>query len=398
MRQPLGGIVGLSAVLLVLTSACTGSSGEGGHAGRLLVHDERGSIYTLAPDGTDRVEIAAPPVIGTNVQPTWDPQGRRVVYGSAASDGAAITVVGSGGEEVGSVPVDTAPFYFSWSPSGDILVALAPSADTGIEALLVEVGDRVEVRRLDAGRPFYFVWDPGGDAILSHVGNRRLAEHDLAEDRTVPLEVTPAQFQAPDWEGERRLYAVAGPAGGSLVLEEADGAASDLVEFEGPILFDLAGDLVAFLAPGAGEVLAARQTRVPRALPGVLTVFDLDSGTTTAVSRDPVLSFEWSPDGSKLLFLTADGQASVRWHVWTPTATLDFASFVATTLDATQYFPFFDQYARSATSWSPGSDAFTYAGTAEGGASGIWVQTVAEGAAPTLVDEEGRHATWSGRR
>ena len=85
----------------------------------------------------------------------------------------------------------------------------------------------------------------------------------------------------------------------------------------------------------------------------------------------------------------------MRWRVWTEAGTLDFGPFVATSLDAAEYLPFFDQYARSQSPWSPGSDAFAYAGTSEGGESGIWVQPVEEGVSPVLVAEGGRHVSWS---
>lgn len=383
----------LAALLAV--AACSGtSSGVGEGSGRLLVHDEAGTIFTVLPDGADRIDIVTPAATGTHRQPTWSPDGELIAYASATGGQGEIVVVDSDGEELGRATLDAPPFFISWSPGGDRLITLGSAADLGIEALLTEVGDELEVRRLDAGQPFYFVWDPGGGGILSHVGSGRLALQQL-EGAPEPLDRTPARFQAPDWEGDRRLYALAEPADGVLVVDRG-GETTELIRFAGPGFFDLAGDRVAFVARGGDEILNAAQTRVPQALPDALTVLDVTSRETTVVSREPVLAFEWSPDGSALLFLALGGDAALRWNVWTDEAAVAYPAFVATSLEIQQYLPFFDQYARSQTRWSPGSDAFAYAGTSEAtGESGIWVQPVDGRAAPALVAGEGGHVSWS---
>ena len=61
-----------------------------------------------------------------------------------------------------------------------------------------------------------------------------------------------------------------------------------------------------------------------------------------------------------------------------------------------EYLRFFDQYAQSMTLWAPDSSAFTYAGVSESGEDGIWVQSLAEGAAAVRV-APGVMATWSPR-
>ena len=68
-----------------------------------------------------------------------------------------------------------------------------------------------------------------------------------------------------------------------------------------------------------------------------------------------------------------------RWNFWdgiasTPSVTYEVSAPVRDT-----YLPFFEQYTRSVTGWSPDSAAFAFAGRPDGGgegADGIWVQLV----------------------
>jgi TolB protein len=395
MRDVSSALRALALVILVAGCGSPIGSERIPSEGRLLIHTETGSIFSVRPDGSDRVDIAAPPAIGTHLQPTWSPEGDLIAYASATGTGGEIRVVGSDGADLRSVEVDAAPFYLCWSPDGSRIATLGPSPATGIEALVVDVGAELTVRRLGGGQPFYFSWAPDGEAVLSNVGGARLADQPLGGDPVVISE-SPALFQAPDWDGERRVFAVAGGPGGVLIAEEG-GERQEVVEFSGAISFDLAGDRLAYLVSGDGQVVAARREALERALPGVLTVVDLESGEQTAAGRDGVLAFQWSPDGASLLFLRAAGDAELRWHVWSPEVTMDFEAFVPTRLYLSQYLPFFDQYARSQTQWSPASDAFAYAGTGADGRMGVWVQDLVAGSAPFLAAEGGRHASWSGR-
>jgi TolB protein len=128
---------------------------------------------------------------------------------------------------------------------------------------------------------------------------------------------------------------------------------------------------------------------------GVLAVLDLRSGVQAVVSPDEVLGFEWSPDGSRLLFLTASGDdrpQRMRWNVWSGTEITPFEPFVPTALYVRDYLPFFDQYARSQTAWAPDGNAFAYAGTSEDGRSGIWVQRL--GSASPAYLGPGEMVSW----
>jgi TolB protein len=126
---------------------------------------------------------------------------------------------------------------------------------------------------------------------------------------------------------------------------------------------------------------------------GPLTVHPLEDGATESVSPGPVAAFEWSPDGERLLYLIVDRAAGlVAPHVWDGQMTTGFEGYVPTPLFVAQYLPFWDQYTRSLTTWSPDGTAFVYASQGSGGGE-IWVQPL-EGDRRMVA--EGEFASWVG--
>ena len=112
-----------------------------------------------------------------------------------------------------------------------------------------------------------------------------------------------------------------------------------------------------------------------------------------------MIAFFWSPDGSSLFFLTAEPGPDLPWlrvNVWNGTTVRQFARFIPSATFLRNYLPFADQYRHSLRFWSPDSQSIVYAGQAEDGTAGIWVQDVTGEAAPELV-AEGTFATWSPR-
>ena len=64
------------------------------------------------------------------------------------------------------------------------------------------------------------------------------------------------------------------------------------------------------------------------------------------------------------------------------------------TQDFLQVLPYFDQYARSMTFWSPDSRQFVYTQTDANGAPGVWVADIAGNANPQRIGD-GSIAVWS---
>jgi TolB protein len=381
-------VAGLAIGLLI--AACSGDAIE---TGRLAVVDGSGAVFTVRADGSDRVYLGRADGALVLRQPTWSLDGTELAWVEAGVGGALLHVAGhdvSGGR---SVALEAAPFYLSWSPTGDRLLALGTRSGGGITATMIEVGTALTAAPFDFGQPFFFDWSPDGDRIVSMVGGNRLAIQEIDGTIERVIDAVPATFQAPAWVGDRIVYAAVGPVRSQLVVEDPEGDDVEvMLEFDGSIAFDVAGDRIAYLVTSVGAIEASLQ-RVPTAAPGILSVLDLQTGEVATASRGRVLTFEWSPDGRRLLSLEVAEGGLVRWSVWEDGEAAEYPPFVPSGLDLRAYVPFFDQYARSETAWSPDSDAFAYAGTASDGRRGIWVQSVTSGAGPVPV-APGDHVGW----
>lgn len=379
---------------MLLAALVLAGCGSGGvDTGRLAVIDGSGAVFTIRSDGSDRVDLGRADGAAVLRQPAWSPDGTELAWVEAAAGGALLHVARSDGADARSVAVAAAPFYLHWSPDGERILALGTPSGGGISAILVETGPEPVATSFDFGQPFYFDWAPDSERVVTHVGGARLAIQRADGSIERILDAVPGVFQAPAWTGDRIVYAAVGAVRSELVVEDTGEDEADVVlDFDGSISFDVAGDRIAYLVTSTGAVEVALQ-RTPIAAPGILSVLDLVTGEIETASWGRVLAFEWSPDGERLLSLEVADAGRVHWAVWQDGSAAEYPPFTPTAIDVRAYLPFFDQYARSETAWSPGSDAFAYAGTGGDGRSGIWVQSVVSGTGPVLVSA-GDHAAW----
>ena len=119
-----------------------------------------------------------------------------------------------------------------------------------------------------------------------------------------------------------------------------------------------------------------------------LVVVNVETGEYDVVSSDPTVGFFWSPDGRSLLAirLIGDRVQSVVWNV--DRSTKEFAEFRPSPILIRDLFPFFPQYARSLSFWSPNSKAFAYSSE-----QGVFVQRLDESEAVKVAD--GFWVAWS---
>jgi len=95
-----------------------------------------------------------------------------------------------------------------------------------------------------------------------------------------------------------------------------------------------------------------------------------DGSPGPAAIRDNVIAFFWSPDGTKLAYITlAETEGVLLWNV------MDVETGVSQPLveflpsiDQLTVFQFFDQYAKSHTQWSPDGNSIVFAGRLAGNA------------------------------
>lgn len=322
-------------------------------------------------------------------QPTPGPGG-RLAWSELTADGGQIAIRDSDGT-VTRIDGPTVPFYYSWSPDGELLGFLG----NGPRSLIFGIVEDGEARSVDTGAPYYFDWSPDAQSLFVHRVGTDLSVLTLDGERVV-VDDSPAVFQAPQWTDEGVIYADAGAGTfasqdiGVLLAttdEPADLVAADAPGEEPTLIVTLS----AFSAfDRSGERVAVLSFDSPPT--GSLTVIDIATRSATEVATR-VVAHRWSPDGQKLLFLRTEESGEGVWAVWEDGAgTTDLVTFIPTRIFVRDYLPFWDQYARSITPWSPDSDAFTFAGQiADEERPGVYVQDL-DGTRERLAD--GAFSAW----
>ena len=105
-----------------------------------------------------------------------------------------------------------------------------------------------------------------------------------------------------------------------------------------------------------------------------LALLDADSTAERVLIEEPMLCFFWSPDGSKIAYITPSEEAegSVRWAVLDLES--DETSYLVDFLPSREMltmFMFFDQYGQSHSLWSPDGSKILFAGRARA-TGGAW--------------------------
>ncbi len=342
--------------------------------GRLAVGS--GSFVAVVnPDGSNGVLVGGGDgIIAT--QPTWSTEGALLAWSEITPNASAITVFdpASGGSLTSSLNGPPA-FYLQWNGSDQMVGYLRndPEGD-GIEAGVVRPGDISMV--YDRGAPHFFQWAQERDFWVSHVGDDRLAL--VSVEEVVDLDVELGTFATPMWlDDDRFLFA---EPGGLRIFDLAGVEGSLFPTAPGTTTFTVnpTGTHVAYLEPST--TVAEDDGPV---VEGGLRVLDLESGEVITITTDPVVVWEWSPDGNRLAWTgldRADAANLAKLHIWDLTVGAEISatpSYRPSQLAVSSYFPFFTQYAVSHTSWSPDSSAFAFAGAVDGDL-GVWVHVIAD--------------------
>jgi TolB protein len=371
---------------------------------RLLVLGDDGNIFTIAPDGSARFDLTSDADRRRFYsQPIWSPTGEQVAWAEVNSRpgeaGGALITAGADGSELTRVEVPFPPFYLQWSPDSRHVAYLSNWVEAGARTIALRLVDLAEAQpvatTLGLGQPFYFSWSPDSAQLLTHVNRREIGI--LALDGSVQaLAERSANFATPQWsrDGEQLLFSAFDAETPQLVVADRAGTVQQVVTF-----FQAQVSTAFSLSP-QGDLVAYTETDAPVGANsfGPLFVYHLPSEEFEQLTDEPVIAFFWSPDGTALLYMTAefaDNQPWLRLFVWGGSEKRDLGRFIPSNAFFNQYLPFADQYAYSLHFWSPDSQAIVYAGRAENGDAGIWVREL-EKDAPVFVTE-GVIATWSPR-
>ena len=321
--------------------------------------------------------------------PTWSPDAKTLVFSAVEGDrgrGPSMSLYSfdtASGESkklfVGDPGVtgflaEGVVHYPLWSPDSKRLAFIAVTA-SGLTLFVDEVSAATDVEPvLDRG-PLWMSWSSDSAYLLVHRG----ADHflvDTARGNAVErLDVQATQYRVPAWTPRRNTVTVLSSNGFDLNLGNADVVAGKLGKTR-PIAEVTRGP--AFLWSPDGAYLALAETVRPLSYLGLnlLAYRDLRLIPSGAESKqielqDNILAYFWSPDSTKLAYVTlAEGANVLRWKLLNvsdfggQTPLVDFFP----SRDQLTMFQFFDQYAYSHLLWSPDSRSLVFAGQLRAGA------------------------------
>ena len=347
---------------------------------RIAFVDLDGQVLSMNPDGSDLQSISAGD--GFFTWPTWSPDAKTLVFSAVEGDRGSVPsiilysfdtaskqkkklFVGEPG--VAGLLAVGVVHYPLWSPDSKRLAFIAVTA-AGLTLFIDEVSAATDVEPvLDRG-PLWMSWSSNSAYLLVHRG----ADHflvDTARGNAVErLPVQAIEYRVPAWIPRQDTVTVVSSNGIGLDLGNADVVAGKLGKTR---LIATVTREPAFLWSPDGAYLALAETVRPLSYLG-LNLFayrDLRLIPSGAQSKqielqDNILAYFWSPDSTKLAFVTlAEGANVLRWKLLdvsdgSQTPLVDFVP----SPDQLTMFQFFDQYAYSHLLWSPDSRSLVFAG------------------------------------
>jgi len=388
-----------------------------------------GNIYTVDPLGNNQIAITQ----DANLQPDEGEMGRIYQYPTWAPDSTRLAFLGfSGSMETQSTASlytaqpdgqslvqafqsdDYLPFYLYWSPDSNFVSFLSNSLGGQSLALHLAPALGGESQVLLTGQPFYWSWSSQAREMVIHTGgaavfneSARLAIVRLnGEVQVDELNLRPTQFQAPAWSPSSSQFVLAAesPEGNqALLLVNANGTVErELTQLDGTVAFDWSpdGQQLAYISSLGGTESSIFQD---------LSILDMRSNLQRSVAQDRILAFFWSPDGKQIAYLSitaeqpggafliaqrdTDFRMALKIIDLQSGSNRTVATFIPTR-DFLGVLPFFDQYQRSGTFWSPDGQAIVFAGLDQEGQAGIYVVNVSGNEPPRKI-ADGELAFWS---
>lgn len=391
-----------------------------------------GNVYVVDQAGGSEVQITDDASVSANATfaryynfPTWSPDSQKLGYVSISGTGQddiTSSIFVSNTDSSNQIEVYSGdkgiPIYFSWSPDSSNLsfIASIPGGDGMALRMVSASGENSQV--IDVGAPFYWDWLPDASGMVVHTGGStqqsalaRLALLSLGEGVIEEgLFVQPSYFQSPELSPDGMKLLVSTPTDdgkNALVITDRLGVIQSAVAtFGGSTAFSWSPD---------GKRVALIHSEQPATITrGKLSFVDADSDQPSAlrtVALDDVIAFYWSPDSTQVVLFvpvraTSDeqsetaGQATrIFLKMYTADAKTAKTKLLATfnpSDDFLRTLPYFDQYSRSSTIWSPDTRNLVVSAIGGDGLPGIFVVPASGNTQPRPL-AEGTLAFWSWR-
>jgi len=381
---------------------------QGQHAPvQLVVLGPDTKVRLLADGGAERV-LASDASTTSYGYPTPAPDQRQLAYVAVDANGAAIVKVDIAGGERKELyrSQDNVPIDLAWSPDSKYLVFLL---DGGRTIHIVPADGSNTEQLIATGPPSFFAWSPDSARLLMHLGGHsiqggRIETYQPGASHASPVLNDPSFFQAPAWSFDGTHFFYAAQPTISAAKPTRDDLATKLVRVtadgrEPTVLADeKLADLRIVRAPNSDQIAYMVRTFDEAGLPifGALKLIDGAGGAARTLSQpaEHVTAFFWSPDGTRIAYLTHASDAGIAsprsWHIvnLADGAVRDFDAFTPSTAFAGLQL-FFDAYSFSFSPWSPAGDRLVY-----GAEDGVYVLDVAQGRAARVAD--GALGMWVG--
>ncbi len=375
--------------------------------------DER--VRVVSPDALGVIYPAVSPPEHRCAWPVWSPNGEELMYSAypAASSnghGAFRVISRAAGEDARTIYTNEpgtdaiaqhTPHYLMWSPDRSRVAFIAQTLSSGMSLMVANAdGTGAPVRLID-GAPLYFCWSQDSEYILAHVRELHYLMA-LREPEPAQVPVVSQGYQAPSVSQLDGRIAMCGE-----MSETVQGIIVATIQGGAEIVGEVEGLVALSWRPGRGQLAVVSGLNRGSGYYDRLALLDANSTAERVLVEEPMLCFFWSPDGSKIAYITPseDAQGSVRWAVLD--LETDGVQYLADFLPSREQltmFMFFDQYGQSHRLWSPDSSKILFSGVPgrleargplpDGGASSIYIADVNGSDEPAEVGQ-GSIGVWS---